>query len=112
PLCGASWKPDHKTPQPGERVWYDHRWSRRGLPERWEIVALRSPEHGLVVKRVLGLPGERVSLIDGDLWIDGRPNQRTREQLLDTCLSVDDDRLRQKPRHTRWRPRREPTGWS
>ena len=41
---------------------------------RWEIVVfrnLRQPRQAFV-KRVLGLPGERIQLIDGDFYINGR----------------------------------------
>ncbi|MBA3315354.1 MAG: signal peptidase I [Planctomycetota bacterium] len=42
-------------------------------PQRWEVVVFRNPEHATqaFVKRVAGLPGERVQVIDGDLFADG-----------------------------------------
>ena len=41
-------------------------------PRRWEPVVFRSPEGAeLTVKRVVGLPGEEVQLLGGDVWIDG-----------------------------------------
>lgn len=47
---------------------YDHR-----PPQRWEVVVFRNPHNPLesYVKRVVGLPGERVQLIDGDVYADG-----------------------------------------
>lgn len=50
------------------------RWrlARWGEPERGDIVILRSPETGeRLVKRVVGLPGDRLALRDGRLLIDG-----------------------------------------
>jgi len=43
-------------------------------PQRWEPVVLRHPEGAerLCVKRVVGLPGEKVELRGGELLIDGR----------------------------------------
>ncbi|MEN1678567.1 MAG: signal peptidase I [Planctomycetota bacterium] len=43
-------------------------------PRRWDVVVARRPDDAsrLCVKRVLGLPGERVAFRDGDLWIDGQ----------------------------------------
>jgi len=44
-----------------------------GTPHRGEIVALRSPVSAgrLELKRVLGLPGERISWMGSDIWING-----------------------------------------
>jgi signal peptidase I len=41
-------------------------------PARGDLVVLRSPRHMEVVKRVVGLPGERVRLRSGQLEVDGR----------------------------------------
>lgn len=46
-------------------------------PERWDIVVFKSVEknakHGTLVKRVVGLPGERVHIENGRLFINGKP---------------------------------------
>jgi signal peptidase I len=43
-------------------------------PQRWEVVVFRSPQDSrqLCVKRVVGLPGETVSLVEGDVLVDGK----------------------------------------
>ncbi|HEY4725288.1 MAG TPA: signal peptidase I [Actinomycetota bacterium] len=41
-------------------------------PARGDLVVLRSPRHLEVVKRVVGLPGERVRLVAGRLEVDGQ----------------------------------------
>jgi len=52
-----------------ERVSY---WLRR--PHRWEVVAFRAPDGVQVMKRVVGLPGERVQMNrEGRIIIDGQP---------------------------------------
>ncbi|HUT35818.1 MAG TPA: signal peptidase I [Planctomycetota bacterium] len=51
-----------------ERVAY---WFRR--PRRWEIVAFHSSDGVPVMKRVVGLPGEEVSLRDGRVLVNGSP---------------------------------------
>lgn len=59
----------------GQRVLV-RRWR---APRRWEAVVLRSPEDArrMIVKRVVGLPGERVTFRSGAVWADGRlRNQR------------------------------------
>lgn len=46
-------------------------------PERWDVVVFRSPEptpdHPRMIKRVAGLPGERVLIRNGDLIANGAP---------------------------------------
>jgi|GEM_PF-276657 len=46
-------------------------------PERWEIVVFRTVEKDfpgrILVKRVVGLPGERIQIKDGQVWVNGMP---------------------------------------
>lgn len=43
-------------------------------PERGDVVILESPADGrTLVKRVMGLPGDRIEVRDGRVLIDGRP---------------------------------------
>jgi signal peptidase I len=44
-------------------------------PQRFDIVVLRLPSQGdeLLIKRVVGLPGETVEIRDGDVYINGEP---------------------------------------
>jgi signal peptidase I len=49
-------------------------WLRR--PRRWEVVALALEDDRPALKRVVGLPGEKVSLRDGEVCIDGDPESR------------------------------------
>lgn len=52
-----------------ERVSY---WVRQ--PRRWEIITFRTPEGVQVMKRVVGLPGEKLQMRrTGQIVIDGRP---------------------------------------
>jgi len=46
-------------------------FDRRRRPERFECWTLAAPDGTPVVKRVWGLPGEQVEIIDGDLAVDG-----------------------------------------
>lgn len=57
-------------------------------PERGDIVVLRvRPEDELLIKRVVGLPGDEVAIHDGRVYINGQPldedylNQETRGNL-------------------------------
>jgi signal peptidase I len=45
---------------------------RRHLPARGDVIVLRYSDEGwLLPKRVIGLPGERVDIADGKIFIDG-----------------------------------------
>jgi signal peptidase I len=47
-------------------------WRRH--PARGDIVGIRlAGPHVVLVKRVIGLPGERVRITDGQVFVDGRP---------------------------------------
>ena len=43
-------------------------------PHRWETIVFRNPAAPgeAFVKRVVGLPGERIRVINGDIWINGQ----------------------------------------
>ena len=49
-----------------ERVSY---WFRK--PKRWEVVRFRDQQGFLIAKRVVGLPGETISLKNFEIFIDG-----------------------------------------
>jgi signal peptidase I len=55
-------------------------------PERFDIVVLRLPSQGeeLLIKRVIGLPGETVEIRDGHVYVDG--------QVLDEPFAVGETR--------------------
>jgi len=65
-LCG--WDYERGDLVLTERVSY---WFRN--PRRWEVITFRAPAVGQVMKRVVGLPGERVRMLpDGQILINGR----------------------------------------
>jgi signal peptidase I len=57
----------------GDRVIFEKLTRHFRAPRRWEIHRFFTPEGVLVAKRIVGLPGEKVSLRDGVLHIDGAP---------------------------------------
>lgn len=52
-------------------VLYETLSTRTGAPPRAKLVVFRSEDGVLIVKRVAGLPGERLRLVDGRLEADG-----------------------------------------
>lgn len=68
---GASMEPTlHET----ERLFVSNVDIMTRQPERGEVVILTSPRDGeLIVKRVIGLPGEVVEIRSGRVYIDGIP---------------------------------------
>ena len=74
PNCGfANLRLDEAIRRSGERVLIDRSVYSLRSPRRWEIVAFRTPgaEESLAVKRVVGLPGEAVSVRRGEGAGDG-----------------------------------------
>lgn len=65
-VAGDSMSPAYES---GDRL-IVRRWR---APERWDAVVLRSPTDArrLIVKRVVGLPGETVTLREGRVWVSG-----------------------------------------
>ena len=45
-------------------------------PRRWEIYFYYDSEGNAVAKRVVGLPGEKISIRTNEIFINGRPIQR------------------------------------
>lgn len=79
PNCRLVLTPDPQAARPlaGDRILVN-KWpyALAGLlpPRRWHVVVFRDPadpdQH--YIKRLVGLPGESVEIVDGDVFIDGR----------------------------------------
>ncbi len=96
----------------GDRVLVDRTAFQLRRPRRWEIVAFRRHSAGqdLVVKRVVGLPGEVIQIIDGDIYADGKIERKTlRQQRAMRVLVHDDDYAGAAPR---WQPQEAGSNWT
>ncbi len=90
-------------------------------PRRWEVAVFNSPDEPdqAYVKRVVGLPGETIQVVDGDVFVDGRiarksavERRATRILVFDNdFIPADSDRFpRWAFRGDRYR-RATPSGW-
>ncbi len=61
-------------------------------PRRWEVIVFKNPSDPLqaYVKRVVGLPGETVSIHDGDISINNELQPRSLETIRSMGILVDD----------------------
>jgi signal peptidase I len=75
-------------------------------PRRWEVAVFHSPNESeqAYVKRVVGLPGESIQVVDGDVHIDGRIVRKSlAEQRATRILLYDNDFVpADADRYPRW----------
>jgi signal peptidase I len=65
------WKSAYQVRVPFSRI----RLFKTGVPRRGDVVVIRNPDGGSVpfVKRLVGLPGDKVELKDETLFVNGKP---------------------------------------
>jgi signal peptidase I len=90
-------------------------------PRRWEVAVFQSPNEPeqAYVKRVVGLPGESIQIVDGDVHVDGRIARKSlKEQRAMRIPVFDNDYVPgDSDRFPRWRFRVDragralPSGW-
>jgi len=73
-VSGLSMTPTFRD---GKVTLVNHQAYRWAKPKRGDVVAFRLPEENNVVllKRIVGLPGERVRIVDGRVQVNGRTLQ-------------------------------------
>jgi signal peptidase I len=86
-------------------------------PRRWEVVAFRNPERPreLAVKRIVGLPGEKVEIREGRVYADGALVRKTLDEQRATGILVHDARYaphRAPTPPARWRPDEKASHWT
>lgn len=78
-------------------------------PRRWEVIVFRNPAKATeaYVKRVVGLPGEEVQIVDGDVIINRQRARKTYEQQRAMRILVHDHQYRPRSDsgyQPHWRP--------
>ncbi|MEZ6067035.1 MAG: signal peptidase I [Planctomycetaceae bacterium] len=76
-------------------------------PQRWEVTVFRNPNLPVqaYVKRVVGLPGERISIVDGDVYANGVLQRKPLEVQRALRIPVSDHDHQPAPSDPDWRPR-------
>lgn len=75
PIVSPSMQPTLRGSKWGDGDWVLSEkisyWFRS--PRRWEVIRIRADDGVIIMKRVAGLPGETVQLLDFGVMIDGHP---------------------------------------
>ncbi|NOX56780.1 MAG: signal peptidase I [Planctomycetes bacterium] len=114
PNCGQRWIDISKVPiNAGDQLLVHKNAYTFRPPRRWDMVVFRNPEQPTqaYVKRVVGLPGERVQIVAGDVVINGHVQRKNLIQQRATRILVYDDTYRPAAASD-WQPRWNPdSGW-
>ena len=78
--------------------------SKRLEPSRWDLLLFRSPTdmRSMILKRVVGLEGEELEIIDGEIFINGKMVSKAALGHEEMWLTISDTKFRAKNTH---RPR-------
>ena len=118
PNCGYATNDLESLPDAaGERVLIDRAVFGLHPPRRWEVVACRRPGRAdeIVVKRVVGLPGESVAIRGGDVYIDGKIRRKSLAEQRALAILVCDANFQPSQEPTpppRWRAARSDSRWT
>lgn len=95
PNCAAENDLAGQPVAPGDRMLVLKSVHTFGGPRRWQVVAFRDPQQAtrLLVKRVVGLPGETIRILDGDVYVDGRIARKSLAQQRALAVLVHDARF-------------------
>ncbi|CAN5304179.1 hypothetical protein BH11PLA2_BH11PLA2_39060 [soil metagenome] len=93
PNCGER-KIDLTTAReiPGDRLMVDKNVFQARKPRRWEVAVFRCPvdDSKPYVKRVVGLPGEAVQIVQGDILANGELQRKTLAECREVWIPVFD----------------------
>ena len=92
PNCGHPNNIEMLPQLSGDRVLINRAAYNFRRPARWEVVAFRHPQAAekILIKRVVGLPGESVQIVGGDVYINGQIERKTLDQQLAMIVPVYD----------------------
>jgi signal peptidase I len=87
-----------------------------GRPQRWDLVVFHFPEEIDVtyIKRLIGMPGETVEIIGGDIFINGQREPKPAHVALEMWVPLSDSTLHRGAGHSfddPWRPENPKSKW-
>ncbi len=96
----------------GDRVLIDRSAYLFRSPHRWDVVAFHrpGPQRDLTVKRVVGLPGERIEIRHGDIYADGQIQRKSLWQQKAVRILVHDANF--TGTSPRWQEQDEAHAWT
>ncbi|HTN75580.1 MAG TPA: signal peptidase I [Pirellulaceae bacterium] len=117
PNCGRlQASTDNVRVEAGDRVPIDAEILQSRAPRRFDLVAFSLPEEPekLAVKRVIGVPGDRVAIRQGELYINDKLLRKSlvEQQQLGVLVNDNQFRARSQPQvASHWRPDEADTSW-
>jgi signal peptidase I len=105
PSCGYPQPKQATEPMArGDRIFVNKSIYQFSEPRRWDVVIFKNPTNPLetYIKRLIGLPGEKVELIDGDVYINGevvRKPRKVQEELWMCLYDNDYQPMEARARH-------------
>ncbi|MBI82229.1 MAG: hypothetical protein CMJ81_03450 [Planctomycetaceae bacterium] len=90
-------------------------YSKTGGPRRWDPIMLKTsqPPGSFTLKRIVGLPGERLVIRKGDVFINGRVVSKNLQQRREMAMLVHDNghAPSELGQPTPWQPQNPHTDW-
>ena len=112
PNCGFRSAASKAESESAERVIVVKRPSQHSEFRRWDVVAFRQgANRPAMVKRVIGLPGESIQIVDGDLFADGVILQKPLNIARRMRVPVFDSRFSSDAVRSRFQPLVDAKGW-
>jgi signal peptidase I len=114
PNCSFRHESWDSRPVDGEKVSVDLTAYTNEPPQRWDTIAFRQPgeEDTWAVKRIVGLPGERITIKNGDVYADNQILRKPLDLAMKMAILVHDSKFPASSAERRWRPAGEETDWN
>lgn len=108
PNCGRTGLSINSLPKnEGDQLLVNKHAFELRAPHRWEVIVFRNPSDPLeaYVKRVVGLPGEKIEIQNGEVLADGVIQRKSLASQLGTRILVDEHIHQPAPDNEDWEPR-------